>query len=265
MAVRAELLAAVQRAASRRGGAGGRRDRRQRPASSPAPTSSEFGKPITGPSGRDVIAAIEGAGKPVVAALAGNALGGGLEIALGCHWRVATPDCKLGLPEVNIGLLPGAGGTQRLPRLVGAARGARHDHQRQADRRPQGAGELGVVDEVIDRRSAAPAPSPSRAACSPKARPLRKVSERGERIAGIDPALFADVAREEREEVARPARAVAHRRLHRGRLHAQLRRRLRARARRLRRVQGEPAARRADLPVQRRARRARKCPGCRPT
>ena len=50
-----------------------------------------------------------------------HALGGGLEIALGCHWRVATPDCRLGLPEVNIGLVPGAGGTQRLTRAVGKA------------------------------------------------------------------------------------------------------------------------------------------------
>src|SRR5438093_13407933 len=121
IAVRAGLLRAVERAAADHTvnaavviGA--------RNTFIPGADIKEFGKPISGPSGRDVIAAIEAAGKPVVAALAGNALGGGLEIALGCHWRVATPDCKLGLPEVNIGLIPGAGGTQRLTRLVGPAK-----------------------------------------------------------------------------------------------------------------------------------------------
>ena len=66
-----------------------------------------------------MIAAIEDSPKPIVAALHGTVLGGGLELALGCHWRVAVPQCKLGLPEVNLGIIPGAGGTQRLPRLVG--------------------------------------------------------------------------------------------------------------------------------------------------
>ena len=63
---------------------------------------------------------IENATKPVVAAIHGTALGGGLEVALTCHYRVAVPSAKCGLPEVNLGLLPGAGGTQRLPRIVGA-------------------------------------------------------------------------------------------------------------------------------------------------
>ena len=57
--------------------------------------------------------------KPVVAAMHGTALGGGLELALGCHFRVAAPGTRLGLPEIKLGLMPGAGGTQRLPRLVG--------------------------------------------------------------------------------------------------------------------------------------------------
>ncbi|MDU6831715.1 MAG: 3-hydroxyacyl-CoA dehydrogenase NAD-binding domain-containing protein, partial [Bradyrhizobium sp.] len=67
----------------------------------------------------DVLSTIENSPKPVIAAIHGTALGGGLEVALACHYRVATKDAKLGLPEVKLGLLPGAGGTQRLPRAVG--------------------------------------------------------------------------------------------------------------------------------------------------
>ena len=82
---------------------------------------TEFGKPPVEPSLHAVIRAIEASPKLVVAAIHGTALGGGLETALGCHYRVAVPSAKLGLPEVKLGLLPGAGGTQRLPRVVGAA------------------------------------------------------------------------------------------------------------------------------------------------
>ncbi|MEV0084808.1 3-hydroxyacyl-CoA dehydrogenase NAD-binding domain-containing protein [Saccharopolyspora sp. NPDC050642] len=73
------------------------------------------------PKLRQVIAAIEESAKPVIAAIHGMALGGGLELALGCHYRVVTADATLGLPEVNLGLVPGGGGTQRLPRLIGVA------------------------------------------------------------------------------------------------------------------------------------------------
>ncbi|HJQ59372.1 MAG TPA: 3-hydroxyacyl-CoA dehydrogenase NAD-binding domain-containing protein [Vineibacter sp.] len=81
----------------------------------------EFGKPPSGTSLHDVIAAMENCPKPVIAALHGTALGGGLETAFGAHYRVAVPQGRVGLPEVHLGLLPGAGGTQRLPRLAGAA------------------------------------------------------------------------------------------------------------------------------------------------
>jgi 3-hydroxyacyl-CoA dehydrogenase len=81
---------------------------------------TEFGKPPQAPSLYDVEASIEDAPKPVIAAIHGTALGGGLEVALCCHYRVAVPSAKCGLPEVHLGLLPGAGGTQRLPRIVGA-------------------------------------------------------------------------------------------------------------------------------------------------
>ncbi|MGA6097848.1 3-hydroxyacyl-CoA dehydrogenase NAD-binding domain-containing protein [Stutzerimonas marianensis] len=79
----------------------------------------EFGKPPQAPSLPEVIEVIEGSRKPSVAVIHGTALGGGLEVALGCHYRIARPDAKVGLPEVKLGLLPGAGGTQRLPRLAG--------------------------------------------------------------------------------------------------------------------------------------------------
>jgi 3-hydroxyacyl-CoA dehydrogenase len=79
----------------------------------------EFGKPPQPPSLPDVIKAIESQTVPVLAVLHGNALGGGLEVALAAHYRCALPGTRLGLPEVKLGLLPGAGGTQRLPRLVG--------------------------------------------------------------------------------------------------------------------------------------------------
>jgi 3-hydroxyacyl-CoA dehydrogenase len=80
---------------------------------------TEFGKPPKPPGLADVLSLIEDSPKPVVAAIHGTALGGGLEVALACHYRVATKDARLGLPEVKLGLLPGAGGTQRLPRAVG--------------------------------------------------------------------------------------------------------------------------------------------------
>ncbi len=80
---------------------------------------TEFGKPPKAPALNDVLAEIENSPKPVVAAIHGTALGGGLEVALACHYRVAVKEAKLGLPEVKLGLLPGAGGTQRLPRAVG--------------------------------------------------------------------------------------------------------------------------------------------------
>lgn len=80
---------------------------------------SEFGQPPKAPLLPDVMTTIEQSQKPVIAALHGTALGGGFEIALSCHYRCAVPSAKVGLPEIKLGLLPGAGGTQRTPRLAG--------------------------------------------------------------------------------------------------------------------------------------------------
>lgn len=79
----------------------------------------EFGKPPQEPSLRDIIKQLETCEKPVVAAIHQTAIGGGCELALGCHYRLADNSAKFGLPEIKLGLLPGAGGTQRLPRLIG--------------------------------------------------------------------------------------------------------------------------------------------------
>ena len=85
---------------------------------------TEFGKPPQGPDFNTVLNSIEMASKPIIAAIHGTALGGGLETTLVCHYRIAVPSAKLGVPEVKLGLLPGAGGTQRLPRLVGIEQAA---------------------------------------------------------------------------------------------------------------------------------------------
>lgn len=98
---------------------------------------------------RQLIAAIEGAGKPVVAAIHGFALGGGLELAMGCHYRVADGSAVLGLPEVNLGLVPGGGGTQRLPRAVGVDAALEMVLEGKTVTAPQ-ATEMGLVDALAD-------------------------------------------------------------------------------------------------------------------
>ncbi len=109
----------------------------------------EFGKPPMAPALPDVCNRIEASTKPVVAAINGVALGGGLEVALSAHYRVALPTAKFGLPEVALGLLPGAGGTQRTPRLIGAQAAldlmltGRHASAKEAEK-------LGLVDRIVE-------------------------------------------------------------------------------------------------------------------
>ena len=109
----------------------------------------EMDLPLLEPSLPDVIAVMETCPQPIVAAINGNALGGGLELALACDRRVAAPNATVGLPEVKLGIIPGAGGTQRLPRIVGTARAIALIA---AGRRVQAAEalSLGMVDRVVD-------------------------------------------------------------------------------------------------------------------
>ncbi len=109
----------------------------------------EFGKPLEPPDLNFVISGLETAGKPTIAAIHGTALGGGLEVALGCHYRVAVATAQVGLPEVKLGILPGAGGTQRLPRLIGAKPAL--DMITTGDFIRAGkARELGIIDEIVE-------------------------------------------------------------------------------------------------------------------
>lgn len=149
----------------------------------------EFGKPMAEPFLPDVIDRIETCTKPVVASLHGTALGGGLEVALGCHARVALASARVGLPEVTLGILPGAGGTQRLPRLAGAEAAldlitsGRHAAAVEALK-------LGIVDAVVEGEDPL-------AAGLAFARTMIANGNKGRRSGEIDPgardeALFAD-------------------------------------------------------------------------
>lgn len=111
---------------------------------------SEFGKPPQAPMLPDLCNLIEASAKPVVAGIHGMALGGGLEVALAAHARVALADARVGLPEVSLGILPGAGGTQRLPRLIGAEAALRI----MVTGKPIAASEalaLGILDKVVEQ------------------------------------------------------------------------------------------------------------------
>jgi 3-hydroxyacyl-CoA dehydrogenase len=153
---------------------------------------TEFGKPPEAPVLAEVIAAIEAADKPVVAAIGGAALGGGMELTLGCHYRLAGPAARLGLPEVRLGLLPGAGGTQRLPRLIGPV-AALAPIVTGAPMEAAEAAELGVVDRLVDGEVVAAAVAFAREMRA--ARPLPRLSQRGDRLEGVDRAAFEEEAR----------------------------------------------------------------------
>jgi 3-hydroxyacyl-CoA dehydrogenase len=166
---------------------------------------SEFGGAPQGPGLHEIQDAMENAPVPVIAAIHGTALGGGLEVALCAHYRVALASAKFGLPEVNLGLLPGAGGTQRLPRLTGVPKAL----EMMTSGRHIGAGEAaecGLVDEVTDGdlpalRAAAVAFAERAVA---EGMPLARVRDRDDKVAAArgDERLFADF----RASIARKTR-----------------------------------------------------------
>jgi 3-hydroxyacyl-CoA dehydrogenase len=154
---------------------------------------TEFGKPPKEPGLSEVISALENLSKPTVAAIHGTALGGGLELSLGCHYRVANATARLGLPEIKLGILPGAGGTQRLPRLVGMEKA----FPMIITGDPIGAKDAlaaGLVDEIIegDLTAGAIAFAQKKAAEGAK---LVRVRDREEKIAALkaDPSKFNDI------------------------------------------------------------------------
>jgi 3-hydroxyacyl-CoA dehydrogenase len=148
----------------------------------------EFGKPPRAPDLPELVEFIGGAPKVVIAAIHGTALGGGLELALACHFRVASPNAKLGFPEVTLGLLPGAGGTQRLPRLVGV----RPALDMIVGGQPVSASSArvsGLIDEVVEGDLKAGALAFAEKVLT-DARPPRRVSELSATL--DDATLFAD-------------------------------------------------------------------------
>ncbi|HEY2781021.1 MAG TPA: 3-hydroxyacyl-CoA dehydrogenase NAD-binding domain-containing protein [Steroidobacteraceae bacterium] len=170
---------------------------------------TEFGKPPLSPSLHDAINAVESSGKPIVAAIHGTAFGGGLEVALGCQYRVAIAGAKVGLPEVKLGLLPGAGGTQRLPRLIGidAALAIIVSGDPVA---ATAAAKAGVIDKIIEGDLLEGAVGYARELAERKA-PLRKVRDIAV-DAGKVPAGYFDEARKriakEKKNLFAPQRIV---------------------------------------------------------
>ncbi|MBV9511116.1 MAG: enoyl-CoA hydratase/isomerase family protein, partial [Caulobacteraceae bacterium] len=124
---------------------------------------------------------LENSPKPVIAAIHGTALGGGLEYALSCHYRVAVPSAKCGLPEVNLGLLPGAGGTQRLPRVVGPQRALEMMTSGEHVPAPQ-CFEMGLLDELVEEGKLREGALAFAGKVIAEKRPLKKVSDLNDKV-----------------------------------------------------------------------------------
>src|SRR5881396_837584 len=163
---------------------------------------TEFGKPPAPPSLHEVLDLIEGSPKPVVAAVHGTALGGGLEVTLACHYRVGVRTARFGLPEVKLGLLPGAGGTQRLPRVVGVDKAL----QMIVSGDPIGADAAlnhGLIDAIVDGDLTAAGVAFAEKILGER-RPLKKIRDLEDALAAArgKPEVFADF----RKSVARQTR-----------------------------------------------------------
>jgi len=163
---------------------------------------TEFGKPPREPGLHEVLDLIESSPKPVVAAVHGTALGGGLEVTLACHYRVGVRTARFGLPEVKLGLLPGAGGTQRLPRVVGVEKAL----QMIVSGEPIGADAAlnhGLIDAIVDGDLTAAGVAFAEKILGER-RPLKKIRDLEDALAAArgKPEVFADF----RKSVARQTR-----------------------------------------------------------
>src|SRR5262245_61320093 len=163
---------------------------------------TEFGKPPADPSLHGVLDRIEGSPKPVVAAVHGTALGGGLEVALACHYRVGVKDARFGLPEVKLGLLPGAGGTQRLPRVVGVEKSLAMMVSGDPIRADEALAS-GLIDEIVAGDLAAAGVAFAEKVLAEQ-RPLHKIRDLDDKLAAVraKPEVFASF----RKSVARQIR-----------------------------------------------------------
>lgn len=147
---------------------------------------TEIGKPILPPLLAAVMARFEGSSKPIVSAMHGTALGGGLELALAGHYRVAVPSAVVGLPEVALGLLPGAGGTQRTPRLIGVAAAVEMIGLGRPVKAPE-ALEIGLIDAVVPEGELEPRAIAFARAVVREGAPLRRLRDHAADL-GLDEA-----------------------------------------------------------------------------
>ena len=157
---------------------------------------TEFGKPPRGIPLGELVTLIEDMPKPVVAAIHGTALGGGLEMALGCHYRVAVPSARVGLPEVKLGILPGAGGTQRLPRIVGVERALEMITSGEHVPAPK-AKEAGLVDELAPEDGLRQAALDFARRLVAEGKGPKKVRDRSDKVEAArgNPQVFTDFAK----------------------------------------------------------------------
>ncbi len=161
----------------------------------------EFGKPREKPDLFEVNDFQDAMKKPLVAAIAGFALGGGLELALACHYRIASAGAQLGLPEVKLGILPGSGGTQRLPRIVPVAEAVRMMTTGNPIRAEQALA-LGLVDEVVKGGDLLAASVVYAKKLVAEKKPLRRIRDMKASVPGDSAAFFRQV----REEVGKASR-----------------------------------------------------------
>jgi 3-hydroxyacyl-CoA dehydrogenase len=163
---------------------------------------TEFGKPPAAPGLHEVLDLIENSPKPVVAAVPGTPHGGGLEVTLACHYRIGVKDARFGLPEVKLGLLPGAGGTQRLPRVVGVEKGLSMMVSGDPIRADE-ALKTGLIDEIVEGDLTAAGVVFAEKVLGER-RPLRKIRDLDDKLAAVrgKPEVFVTF----RKSVARQTR-----------------------------------------------------------